>query len=311
MIGATDRLISAQLNKWMTKARGKFVFVDGGSTGPTHNKNDGLSPYTPKQTFTDVASGSGALSLLDNEADDVLFVINYGSNGRVAEAANFPIIVSKNIIHIIGLQSMDNSKWPTVKPNAGDTHCFDITGQRVEMAQLEVGGGATKAAIHVGSVGGIWAACLHDIWFGITGDTAGQDGVRVDATEDAPFLEVYDCRFGNALTRHGIYINGNATRGILGKQGHGNKFLKVPNIAMNISGPVGLDEIVDNLFSLPSDTVGYAITMSATSSGALVSGNKASFKIAGMTNNPFRDLSNANHWIDNWRQGLTIAPDIV
>ena len=310
MIGATDRLISAQLNKWMNKLRGKCVFLDGGSTGPTHNKNDGLSPYTPKRTFTDV-DGTGALTLLDDYSDDVLFVINYGSNGRVAEAANFPITVSKSIIHIVGLQNMNCPKWPVVKPNAGDTHCFDITGHRVEFAQLEVGGGATKAAFHVGSVGGIWAPCFHDIWFGVTGDSAGQDGVRVDAGEDVPLLEMYDCRFGNALTRYGIYINGNATKGILGKQGHGNKFLKVPNIAMNISGPAGLDEIVDNLFSLPSDTLGYAITMSALSSGALVSGNKAGFKIAAMTNNPFRDLSNANHWIDNWRQGLTIAPDIV
>ena len=303
MIGATDRLISAQLNKWMNKSRGKFVFVDGGSSGPTHNNNDGLSPYTPKQTLT------AGLALLDDSSDDVLFVVNYGANGRTAEPA-WPVTISKSIVHVVGLQSMDNSKWPAVKPD-DDNHAFDITGHRVELAQLEVGGGATKAAIHVGSAGGIWALCLHDLWFGITGDTAGQDGVFVETGEDAPFLEVFDCRFGNSLTRYGVYINGNATKGILGKPGHGNRFLKVPNIAMNISGPAGLDEIVDNLFSLPSDTQGYAITMSALSSGALVSGNKASFKIAAMVNNPFRDLSNANHWIDNWRQGLTIAPDIV
>jgi hypothetical protein len=287
----------------LTKPSGKAVFVDGGSTGPTHNNNDGLSPYTPKQTLT------AGLALLDDLSDDVLFVVNYGSNGRLAEPS-WPVTISKSIVHVVGLQSMDNSKWPAVKPD-DDNHAFDVTGHRVELAQLEVGGGATKAAIHVGSAGGIWSLCLHDLWFGITGDTAGQDGVFVETGEDAPYLEVYDCRFGNSLTRHGVYINGNATRGILGKQGHGNKFLKVPNIAMNISGPAGLDEIVDNLFSLPSDTLGYAITMSALSSGALVSGNKASFKIAAMTNNPFRDLSNANHWIDNYRQGLTIAPDIV
>jgi hypothetical protein len=303
MIGATDRLISSQIDKWLTKPRGRAFFVDGGSTGPTHNNNDGLSPYTPKQTLT------AGLALLTDSSDDVLFVINYGANGRTAEPA-WPVTISKSIVHVVGLQSMDNSKWPTVKPD-DDNHAFDITGHRVELAQLEVGGGATKAAIHVGSVGGIWASCFHDLWFGITGDTAGQDAIYVAAGEDAPFLEVYDCSFGNSLTRYGVYINGNATKGILGKQGHGNKFLKVPNIAMNISGPAGLDMIVDNLFSLPSDTVGYAITMSATSSGALICGNKAGFRIADMVTNPFRDLSNANHWMDNWRQELTISPEIV
>jgi hypothetical protein len=303
MIGATDRLISSQIDKWVTKPRGKIFFVDGGSTGPTHNNNDGLSPYTPKQTLT------AGLALLTDSSDDVLFVINYGANGRTAEPA-WPVTISKSIVHVVGLQSMDNSKWPAVKPD-DDNHAFDITGHRVELAQLEVGGGATKSAIHVGSVGGIWAPCLHDLWFGVTGDTAGQDGVFVETGEDAPFLEMYDCTFGNSLTRYGVYINGNATKGIIGKQGHGNKFLKVPNIAMNISGPAGLDMIVDNLFSLPSDTTGYAITMSALSSGALVSGNKVGFQVAAMANNPFRDLSSANHWIDNYRQGLTIAPDIV
>jgi len=303
MIGATDRLISSQIDSWITKPRGKIFFVDGGSTGPIHDNNDGLSPYTPLRTF------AAALAKTVDKRDDVVFVINYGANAQAVES--FPITVNTEMVHIIGIQCMDNSKWPTISSHDAGTHAFDITKGRVELANLEIGGNAAGAGVHVGSVAGIWSTCIHDVWFGVTGDTVGQYGVYVAATEDAPFLEVYDCRFGGFLTKHGIFINGNATRGILGKQGHGNKFLKVTEIAMNISGPAGLDMIVDNLFSLPSDTLGYAITMSALSSGALVSGNKAGFKIAAMTNNPFRDLSNANHWIDNWRQGLTIAPDTV
>ncbi len=300
MIGEIDRAMAGQLDKWITKPRGKIFFADG-SAGD--NNNDGLSPYSPKLTLT------AGVALLTSGADDVLFVINYGAAGKAAEPA-WPVTVNKDMCHVIGIQCMDNSKWPTIQAN-DDNHAIDITGQRVELANLEVGGGATKAAIHVGSAGGIWAPCLHDLWFGVTGDTTGQDGVYVANGEDAPYLELYDCTFGSSLTRYGIYINGNATKGKLGRQGHGNKFLKVPNIAMNIAGPAGLDEIIDNLFALPSDTQGYAITLSALSSGALVSGNKAGFKIAAMANNPFRDLSNANHWIDNWRQGLTIAPDTV
>jgi hypothetical protein len=299
MIGAIDRLISGQLEKWVTKSRGKFVFVDGGSSGPTHNNNDGLSPYTPKQTLT------AGLALLDDLSDDVLFVINYGANGRAAEPA-WPVTISKSLIHVLGLQCMDNSKWPTVKP-ADDNHAFDITGQRVELAQLEIGGGATKAAIHVGSAGGIWSACLHDLWFGITGDTAGQDGVYVAAGEDAPYLMVEDCQFGSFVTRYGVLVDGNATRGMIGyRQGN---FFKSANIAINIAGGAGLTGILNNVFGLPSDTAGYAITMGAGTSGTVIDGNRAAYQIAAMTNNPFRDLSvTANHWLVNYQQGLTVAP---
>lgn len=301
MIGATDRLISSQMDMWITKPRGKIFFVDGGSTGPTHNNNDGLSPYTPKQTLT------AALALCTSGADDVVYVVNYGSNGRNAEPS-WPVIMSKDFVHLIGLLSTPSSKWPTVKPD-DDNHALEVTGQRVEIANLEVGGGATKAGIHVGSAGGIWGCYIHSVWFGVTGDTAGQDGVFVETGEDAPFLEIDDCRFGSAVTRYGVYINGNATKGRIGSK-YGN-FFRSANIAVNVAGPAGLAGIQNNAFALPSDTAGYAITMSATSSGALVDGNRAAFKIAAMTNNPFRDLSNANHWLVNYRQGLTISPDIV
>ena len=289
-------------NSFVTNPKGNTYFCDGTAAGS--NSYDGLTPATPKQTLT------AAHALTRNRMDDTIVVLNYGAVGAAAEPS-FPIVLSNSMIHVIGAQCLDNSKWPTISAIGRAAHAIDITGQRVEIADLEIGGDAGFAGIHVGSVGGIWAACIHDVWFGITGDTIGQDGIYTAVGEDAPYLEVYDCRFGASLTRHGIYINGNATKGILGKQGHGNKFLRMLKIAINVAGPAGLDEIVDNLFALSEDTVGYAITMSALSSGALVSGNKAGFKIDAMTNNPFRDLSNANHWLDNWRQGLTIAPDTV
>jgi hypothetical protein len=299
MIGQIQRLDNSQSNKWIAKPKGRLFFVDGGSSGPTHNNNDGLTPNTPKQTLT------AALALATSGADDVVYVLNYGSNGRNAEPA-WPVTVSKDLVHLIGVQSMENSKWPVVKPD-DDNHALDITGHRVEVATLEVGGGATKAAIHVGSAGGIWAAYLHDLWFGVTGDSAGQDGVYVAAGEDAPYLMVEDCQFGSYVTRYGVLVDGNATRGMIGyKQGN---FFKSANIAINIAGAAGLTGILNNVFGLPSDTAGYAITMSATSSGTVIDGNRAAYQIAAMTNNPFRDLSvTANHWVVNYQQGLTVAP---
>ena len=294
-----DQAVNLATLKYLAKPKGRVVFCDG-SAGS--NSNDGLTPKTPKLTLT------ATHALTRSGMDDTILLLNYGGAGAAAET--FPIVFSNSMIHVIGMQSMDNSKWPTIQSDDAALDAINVTGSRVELANFEVGGGANKAGIHVGSVAGIYGTCIHDVWFGIA-DCAGQDGIRTDAGEDAPYLEVYDCRFGARLTRYGIYNAGNATRGILGCQGHGNKFWNVPNIAMYLAGAVGLSEIIDNLFALPSDTQGYAITMSALSSGALVSGNKASYRVAGMTNNPFRDLSNANHWIDNWRQGLTIAPDTV
>ncbi len=300
MIGQINRLDNSQFDAWITKPKGRLFFVDGGSSGPTHNNNDGLSPNTPKQTLT------AALALATSGADDVIYVLNYGSNGKAAEPS-WPVTISKDMVHLLGVQSMENSKWPVIQPD-DDNHALDITGQRVEVATLEVGGGATKAAIHVGSAGGIWAAYLHDLWFGFTGDSAGQDGVYVAAGEDAPYLTVDNCLFGNSLTRYGVHIAGNATRGMIGTR-YGNTFRLVPNIAIYAAGAVGLAAIRNNLIALPSDTAGYGITMSVNTSGTIVDGNRAGYQIAAMTNNPFRDLSvTANHWVVNYQQGLTVAP---
>ena len=297
--GDPSLIAMMQIMKYLSKPKGSVFFCDG-SAG--NDVNNGLTPLTPKLTLTATHALTASLN------DDTIVVLNYGSTGALAET--FPILLSNSMIHVIGAQCMDNSKWPTIQSDTAGLDAINITGARVELANLEVGGGAAAAGIHVGSVAGIYGACIHDVWFGVT-DCAGLDGIRTDATEDAPHLEVYDCRFGARLTRYGIYNAGNATRGILGRQGHGNKFWNLADIAMNITGPAGIAEIIDNLFGLSADTVGRAITLSALSSGAIVSGNKASYRVAGMTNNPFRDLSNANHWIDNWRQGLTISPDIV
>ena len=306
--GVSDPTLYAFLSsmKYLMKPKGSVFFMDG-SAG--NDANDGLTPTTPKLTMT---AGHG---LLTTGMDDTLVVLNYGGAGAVAET--FPINLSKSMIHVIGAQCMDNSKWPTIQSDAAGLNAITITGSRVELANLEVGGGATSAGIHVGSVGGIWGACIHDVWFGVTGDTTGRDGIRTDVGEDAPFLQVYDCRFGANLTRYGIYNAGNATHGMLGRQGHGNKFLEVPGIGMYFTGAILLDEVIDNLFALASDVSGQAISFThASNGGAIVSGNKASLRIAAMTNNPFRDLGNegignANHWVDNWRQGLTIAPVTV
>lgn len=296
--GDPSLMTMIQIMKYLEKPKGSVFFCDG-SAG--NDANDGLTPLTPKLTLT------AAIGLATTAKDDTIMLLNYGAAARATET--WPIPVNKDMLHIIGAQCLENSKWPAISPGATDEHAMLVTGQRVELANFEIGGGATKAAIRVGSVGGVWATYIHDVWMGVTGDTTGQDGVYVAAGDDAPYLTLDRCRLGASVTRYGVLIAGNATRGKIGQR-YGN-FFKSANIAINVTGAAGLDAILNNIFGLPSDTAGYAITMSAGSSGAIVDGNRAAYRIAAMANNPFRDLSNANHWLVNYRQGLTIAPDIV
>ncbi len=170
---------------------GKTYYVNGGSDGPTHNNNDGLTAATPKQTLT------AALALCTSNYNDTIYVLNYGSNARAAET--WPIVVNKDQVHIIGVGHKGN-KWATVTATGTNKDAFSVTGSRVEIAGLEIGGTAAGSGcgVAVGSVAGIWGCYVHDCWFGVA-DGAGTDGVKVANTYDAPYLRIEDCEFGSAL----------------------------------------------------------------------------------------------------------------
>jgi len=281
---------------------GKVFFVNGGSDGPVVDTNDGLSASTPKQLL------QSAIDLCTSGNNDVVIVLNYGGNARAVEA--WPVEVNKDMVHIIGV-SNPAQKWPVVSvlaPAGADTAkpALLVTGQRVEIAGLELGGGDTAGCVHVGTAGGIWATYIHDCFFGITGDSVGQDGVRVPAGTDAPFLTVTDCQFGPYLTRDGIRTDANATRSVFGLPEHGNVFKVVPGIAIDLAAGVTSPTVIDNVMFLPSNTAGKAITLNAAVAGAYVTGNVANFGDTEMANNPFTDgaAGGANHWILNYK-GIT------
>jgi hypothetical protein len=282
---------------------GKVFYVNGGSDGPVVDTNDGLTPATPKRLL------QSAINLCTSNNNDVVIVLNYGGNARAAET--FPINVNKDMVHIIGV-STPASKWPVVSvlaPAGADTAkpALNVTGQRVEICGLELGGGDTAGCVHVGSLGGVWAAYIHDCYFGVTGDSVGQDGVRVPVTFDAPYLLVEGCQFGAYVTRDGVRVDGNATRGMVGNPtGRGNLFKALAGIAINMSGSVASPGIYNNVLALPSNTAGKGITLSATVSGAIVDNNRSNFGDTEMANNPFADGAGAgvNTWLYNVK-GIT------
>ena len=283
---------------------GLVVYVNGGSEGPTDNAYDGLTPSTPKQTIT------AALALCTSNNNDYVVILNYGANGRAQET--WPIDVNKTLVHIVGVGTV-GQKWPVVRvaaPGAGDTAnpAFSVTAGRVEIANLEIGGGDTAGGIHPTNAGGVWGLTVHDCFFGVTGDSTGQDGIRVPAGSAAPYLTVYGCRFGHYLTRDGIRYDANGTRSMIGVPGEkANYFHNLPGICINIASAVTEPGVFNNWMAVIDDTQGHGITLATAVSGAWVMGNTANFGDADMVANPFEDgaAGDANTWANNYK-GITI-----
>jgi len=282
-------------------ARGKvgnIFFLDGIAGVDT---NHGRSLYFPLLTYTE------ALLQCVNDNNDYIIVLDYWSPGT----ETWPIAVNKSMVHIIGLE-FESVNWAVVVPG-GDNPSFNVTAHYVEIAHLEIGAGATMGAIHVGSGAGIWGLNAHHCSFGWS-HTTGQDGIRNPAGGDAPYLNAYACRFGQGLTRDGIRIEHNATRGRLGVPGKpSNIFDRVGGIGIHVTGPAVLEGVFDNRHILAADVAGGAITfINPGSSQAFIDGNRCGFgnQPADFLNNPYRDLGN-NHWGVNWKQAATVLPAVV
>jgi len=272
----------------MAPGAGNVYYVNGGSDGPVVDTNDGLTPATPKQLL------QSAIDLCVSNNNDYVIVLNYGGNARAVES--WPVLLNKDQVHIIGVGDVAQ-KWPVVSvaaPAAGDTAAaaIRVTGNRVEIAGLELGGGDTAGCLELRTQ---WGANIHDCFFGVTGDGVGRDGIHVPATFDAAYLTVWGCRFGASITRDGIRIDTQATRGMLGVSGYPSNFFDlVPGIGINIVGPVNLAGIFDNRFALNDDGTGEAITIAAGASGGFVDGNVAGSANADPGNEPYVDTGNAS-----------------
>ena len=282
---------------------GNVYYVNGGSDGPVNNAFDGTRADRPKQTL------QAAIDLCTANNNDYVIVLNYGGNARAVET--WPVTVDCDMIHIIGVGSLAQ-KWPVVSvlaPAAADTAnpALLVTASRVEIAGLEIGGGDTAGCVHTGLLAGTWGTEIHDCFFGVTGDAVGQDGIRVPVTFDSPYLTVWGCRFGGFITRDGVRIDGVVTRGSIGVLGKPrNLFTDIPGVAINLLTAIDGCGVYDNVISIPANTAGAGITLSATCTDCHVFGNQANFGDTTMGNNPFADGAGAgaNNWGLNY-QGIT------
>lgn len=268
---------------------GNVFYVNGGSDGPTGATGQGTKER-PYQTIKE------ALACCITGHDDYVVVLNYGSNGRGTE--DWPILVTKDQVHIIGVRQNEGNKWATVKPDETD-NAFTVTGQRCEFAGLEIGGYSTGSGIQIGNA--VWGTTIHDCWFGVTGDTAGTNGIYVAAGADAPHSCFYHNRFGVHLTGDGILIAGNATRSWI----LDNSFYHIVGVAINITGAGGLNEISGNRFGMSAQTEGDAIKLSSGTSGIFLHNNHAAYGKTTDTTGYYVDAG-SNDWGWNTVNGVSL-----
>ena len=274
----------------------KIIYLNG-VDGVGSNANSGETSDAPVLTMT------YALSLLAGDLNEYIIVQDY--NAPTGET--WPISVDKNLCHIIGV-SGQGTQYPIITPT-GDTAGLSIAADRVEIANLCINGGAAHGCIEndPGAPTARWGTLIRDCWFAVLG--SAQDGIRNVAASDNVYMTVKRCRFGFALTRDGIRIEHNATRCMIGTPwGDGNLFDRVQGVGVNVVGNAADIGIYKNLFVIPANTAGAAITLSAGTAGSAIFGNRANFGDTDMGNNPYTDGAGAgsNHWGDNY-QGITLA----
>jgi len=266
---------------------GTVYYIDG--TGP--DTNDGLTPQTP------LASFKAALALCTSQRNDTIVVLDYWA----AATEDWPIVVDKEMVHVIGVQA-SGAPWPQINP-PGDTAAFNVTAQGVEISGLSVHGGATHGAVEIGAA--IWGTEIHNCWFGETG--ACQDGIRVVAPFDAAYLHIHHNRFGGLITRYGIGILHNATRGMI----NDNVFHANADVCIKCDIDFAEGWILDNTFGMLADVAGDAITLDVTCDGGVtIAGNRAHFGDTVMAQNPYLDSAagGSNHWGLNYAGILATFP---
>jgi len=269
--------------------RGNVIYLDGQAGD---DANDGRTIAQPVATFLH------AISHCTDWLDDYIIVLDYWQTAT----EEWPIVVDKNMCHIIGLSGQGCVKVQVNPP--GETAAFQITAESVEIANLSCNAGTTSAGVEWDGAAQ-WGGEVHHCWFGEMG--TAQDGIR----PAGPYAKIWACRFGEGLTRHGVHMPNNSTRGMIGVPGlEPNWFRGVGGIAINIANQFAQGGIFNNRIAMHADTAGGAITLAGTCVGVHVDGNSACWgETAVAHNNPYLDGAavNVNLWgYNTWNEIVTV-----
>lgn len=267
-------------------ALGRVFYVDGNGG---NNGNEGTDPQFPLLTILQ------ALSLCTTWKNDYIIILDHYQE-------TWPVTINKARVHIIGIANVGlPNLWLT---KSSDTAIFEIEEDETEIAGFEFGAGASHAGIELTAALKGYGH-IHDCLFGWM--QTGQDGIRDVDLVDAPAMLIERCRFGNFLTRDGIRIEYNMTRGEIWN----NVFRSMAGVGINILNAMALGIIGSNVFKLTGNTAGQAITIAAAAAAGelFIVDNDANYGRISMGNVPYVVTGGAGDgitWCNNRRNGSVV-----
>lgn len=272
--------------------------------------NVGTSPNLPFRTITHALTHCAA------NHNDYIIVLDCWADAT----ETWPIPVSVDRVHIIGMSNPTGMYTKIRPPDASDTATFYITGDYVEIAGFDIGSGNAHGGIELAQGRCCW---IHHCAFGsVEANRVGATplyGISIYANSNL-FCLIEECHFqgsgGDALGV--IATDGLSTRGAPGAVSFGRSVVRncifrgLPSCGIYLH-LAGANTIKDNVFASDADEAGAAITLDlpgGVTLGNLVVGNKAVFgETKAAHTNPYLDNNGAdeNHWVGNyWGEDLTV-----
>lgn len=289
--------------------------VNPGDVGGTYyvgglnasNNNQGTDFEAPLLTI------GAAHAKCTDQHHDYIFILDYWQ----PSGETWPIPITKDLIHIIGIGGRPGLPWPAVHP-ATDVAAFQLSssGQYGEIAGLTIGGGAAHGGIdwqNEGQVDGFWIH--HNVfghqWFGtpLSGiyqiATASRGGYGNVIEHNVFMGDLANCTgkiTGNAIDMLGAVMSYDLVI-------RRNRFMGCA-IGINLT-KVSNGMILDNKFVCADAADGEAVSLLTACRGCMVDGNVAmNGGDAAMTKEPYRDVAatNKNHWGVNWTTNAVDLP---
>lgn len=295
---------------------GKSFYVD-----PIHGSNDfnGLSPATAVKTITT------ALGLCTTDHNDYIFCTGMPYNYAALSGETFPITITKNYVHIIGVSPSSwmggRDSWNRL--NGGtSTNVFNITDvhggtygdhlRGIEIAGLHMQASGA-AGINFDTNALTYGIQVHHCGFGDWG-ALNYGILNTGANAEFGWGTVDQCFFGRQVAVDGILV-GAATAGTLSWTNFTNNvFWKVAGIGINIantsSSCLGACIFDNRFFQKAACDKGFAITIIA-GNGMMIDGNHAMEDGGHAGNNPYLDTTSGTDTTTTNGWGLNYHGNVV
>jgi hypothetical protein len=297
----TEYAIQAGLHKYfpVMSPESHIFFVDG-DNGSDSADNNGQTADTPLLTIT------AALGKCTTKKNDYIFLLNYYR----ASGETWPISITKENVHIIGMASAGCPRVWVDPPST--TAAFELAqgSAHCEIANIQIGAGATSACIDL-TCNGAWGHWIHHNYFAMKQSMDAKYGILIGETgygENIHGLIEHNI-FGAGITESGICISangGNSVRGMIIRNNHftvnsGDHGVDVLNSGADFQE----GGIFNNTFEVDGDAADGEAVYFVSGAKGNVHGNSA-WTDDGVIpeNNPFFDAGTTNmSWGANIRGG--------